>query len=287
MTVLSVGYSTNDVHQLDASLVDLAPSAYDMIVSTLPQPSHPASTKPISDADKLAQLSASPAMKAAWERAHISPGSLSPRAQGKLPQRGSPLPNESFVVLQDSVIRAIPPQGAASNSPSRRRKTNAQAPVDPLPLPEHPNPSPWSDHLRSTQKLFSVLSSRTDVDHPLCAECTQILLNALQRQLEETKRERDGYIAFEKEVRREKEREVQGMSKEEAERKIQRLKEDEETAVEQLMQAEREREELDDELRLLEAEEKQLEAEEAEYVFCPIKGSCVLTRPLQVLAYAQ
>ncbi|KAI5890536.1 APG6-domain-containing protein [Schizophyllum commune H4-8] len=251
--------------QLDASLVDLAPSAYDMIVSTLPQPSAPAATKSLSDAEKLAQLNASPAMKAAWERAHINPGSLSPRAQGKLPQRGSPLPNESFVVLQDSVIRAIPPQGATSNSPSRRRKTNAQAPVDPLPLPEHPNPSPWSDHLRSTQKLFSVLSSRTDVDHPLCAECTQILLNALQRQLEETKRERDGYIAFEKEVRREKEREVQGMSKEEAERKIQRLKEDEETAVEQLMQAEREREELDDELRLLEAEEKQLEAEEAEF----------------------
>ena len=96
--------------------------------------------------------------------------------------------------------------------------------------------------------------------------CWAFLLIMLQRDAKEAKAKKD---------------------KEEAERKIQRLKEDEETAVEQLMQAEREREELDDELRLLEAEEKQLEAEEAEYVFCPIKGSCVLTRPLQVLAYAQ
>lgn len=233
-----------------------------MIVSTLPQASATPSAKPLSDAEKFAQLNASPAMKAAWERAHVHPGSLSPRAQGKLPQRGSPLPNESFVVLQDSVIRAIPPHGVASpHSPSRRRKPAAPAPTE----PEHPNPSPWSHHLRSTQKLFGVLSSRTDVDHPLCAECTQILLNALQRQLDETKRERDGYIAFEREVRREKEREVQGMSKDEAERKILRLQEEEETAIEQLKQAEREREELDDELRLLEAEEKQLEAEEAEF----------------------
>jgi beclin 1 len=113
-------------------------------------------------------------------------------------------------------------------------------------------------------RLFNVLSTRSDIDHPLCAECTQILLLSLQRQLDETKKERDGYIAFEKEVRKERERESLDLSRQDAEKKIERLKYDERAAVEQLRLADREREQLDEELKLLEAEEKALEEEEAE-----------------------
>jgi beclin 1 len=94
------------------------------------------------------------------------------------------------------------------------------------------------------------------------------LLTSLQRQLDDIKRERDGYIAFEKEVRKERERDGQGMSKEEAEKKIERLKVDERIAIEQLKEAEREKEQLDEEMRALELEEKSLELEEAELV-CP------------------
>jgi beclin 1 len=128
------------------------------------------------------------------------------------------------------------------------------------------SPSPLSHHLRSAARLFNLLSTRTEIDHPLCAECTQILLKTLNRQLEETKKERDGYIAFEKEIRKEKEREAQGLTKEEAEKKIERLKSEEQLAIEQLKEAEREREDLDEELRLLELDEKTLAAEEAELV---------------------
>ncbi|KII92772.1 hypothetical protein PLICRDRAFT_51125 [Plicaturopsis crispa FD-325 SS-3] len=250
--------------QLDASLVDLAPSAYDMIAASLP-PSHSQHTQYSSEAEKLAHLPTSPSTKSAWKRARQSSQSnpsspLSPRAQGKQPQR-SPLPNESFVLLQDSVIRNIP-----SPVPGSRSKRIASAkPRASQPEPDHPNPSPLSHHLRSTLKLFNLLSKRTDIDHPLCAECTQILLTSLQRQLDETKRERDGYIAFEKEVRKEKEKEIQGMSKEEAEKKIAALKGEERVAIEQLKEAERERVLLDEEMRQLEMEEKALEDEETEF----------------------
>jgi beclin len=114
------------------------------------------------------------------------------------------------------------------------------------------------------------MSSRTDIDHPLCAECTHILLSNLERQLEETKRERDGYLAFEREVRKEKEKEKErigkglAMGKDEAERKIDMLKQEEWVAIEQLKEAEREREQLEEELRSLELAEKALEEEEAE-----------------------
>jgi beclin 1 len=111
---------------------------------------------------------------------------------------------------------------------------------------------------------LNLLSSRTDVDHPLCAECTHILLTSLTRQLEETKKEYEGYIAFEREVKKEREREKEGLSPQEAQRKITRLKEDERIAIEQVREAEREREQLAEELRSLELEEKALEEEEEE-----------------------
>jgi len=114
-------------------------------------------------------------------------------------------------------------------------------------------------------RLFNLLSSRTDLDHPLCAECTDNLLGELSRQLEETKKTRDGYIAFEKEVRKEKERERDGPSKGEVDIKIEKLKEEERIAVEQLKAAEKEHAQLQEELKTLELEEKALEEEEAEF----------------------
>jgi beclin 1 len=251
-----------------------------MIVASLP-PSPSGQERYASEAERLAHLPTPAAVKAAWQRSQRasassqSPSTLSSRAQGKQPQKTSPLPNESFVLLQDSVVRNIPSSPAphlakktkkspavAATAKSRAPESNPQqaAAVE----PDDPNPSPLSHHLRSTLRLFNLLSTRTDIDHPLCAECAQILLSSLQRQLDETKRERDGYIAFEKEVRKEKEKEGLGMSKVEAEKKIEKLKGEERMAIEQLKEAERERAQLEADLKALEVEEKALEAEEAE-----------------------
>jgi len=179
-------------------------------------------------------------------------------------------------MLQDSAIRNIPSQSMSTprKSSSVAKVTSPSSipnsqnlPVPPAQLqPDTPNPTPISHHLRSTLRLFNHLSTRTEIDHPLCAECTQILLTSLQRQLDETKKERDGYIAFEKEVKKEKEKEKdgQGMSREEAEKKIEKFKVEEKVATENLKEAEREREKFDKELKALEEEEKALEEEEAE-----------------------
>ena len=239
-----------------------------MIVATLPSsPAHPVSEKQLSDSPSSPVKASRQPSKASTTSKSGSP--LSPRAQGKQAQRTGPLPTDSsFVLLQDSVIRNIP---APLSSPPRSKKglgksrnsPNIPQPTKPLE-PEQETPSPLSHHLRSTARLFNLLSTRTDIDHPLCAECTQILLSDLQKQLDETKKERDGYIAFEKEVRKERERESQAMTLVEAEKRIEKLKIEEKFAIEQLVEAERERGQLDDELRLLELDEKALEAEEAE-----------------------
>ena len=242
-----------------------------MIVATLPSTPHKPSGRELMDPPSES--------KAAWQssKTYTPPSkpssSLSPRVVGKQAQRVAPLPNESFVLLQDSIIQNIP---SPIPSPSRLKKGTSK-PQNSVPNEtsvdqslsrtveqDHANPSPLSHHLRSTARLFNLLSTRTEIDHPLCAECTQILLTNLQRQLDETKKERDGYIAFEKEVRKERERESQGLTKEDAEKKIEKLKLEEALVTENIKEAEREREQLDSELHQLEIDEKRLELEEAE-----------------------
>jgi beclin 1 len=86
--------------------------------------------------------------------------------------------------------------------------------------------------------------------------------------LEETTKERDGYIAFEKQIKKEKEREGDKPALADGERRIATLKQEEEAALHALLDADRERVELDAELAQLEVEEKMLEEEEAESVAC-------------------
>lgn len=54
--------------------------------------------------------------------------------------------------------------------------------------------------LSLTLQLHHLLSSRTPLSHPLCTDCTTLLQGLLQKQLEEVQKERDAYIAFERDV---------------------------------------------------------------------------------------
>lgn len=52
-----------------------------------------------------------------------------------------------------------------------------------LPLP----------YLQVTGDLFDIMSGQTDVDHPLCEECTDTLLDQLDTQLNVTENECQNY----------------------------------------------------------------------------------------------
>ncbi|EIW83067.1 APG6-domain-containing protein [Coniophora puteana RWD-64-598 SS2] len=260
---------------LDASLVDLTPSAYDMIGASLPS-APPSPARYMSEAEQLAHLPSSSAVKNVWQHSkhssHEKPTtSHSSRPRDRQSQRVHLPPNESFVLLQESVLNDLPAPSSAAPmahqnfSPRGNGKVIAQDQQSSLLGPDHPSPTPISHHLRSSLRLFSLLSTRTDIDHPLCAECAHILLASLQRQLDETKKERDGYIAFEKEVKKERERESSEMPKDEVEKKIEKLVAEERVAIDHLRQAELEREQLDEELRILEHEEKLLAEEETDF----------------------
>jgi beclin 1 len=277
--------------QIDASLVDLSPSAYEMVAGSIPRfgASH-SSGKYASTYDKLSRTPGHPSVKAVWERsAYERGGSRGPSNQQ---HRATIAGGESFVLLQDSIIKKIPttppsshfPRGgipvvgnnvavgsSKSSSAAMKNKgagsTNETASLI-SPPPHNVPPTPLSHHLRSTLRLYSFLSSKTEVDHPLCDECTHLLIKLLNRRLEDMKKERDMYIGAEKELRKEREKEMTssklGSSKAESERQIGVLKEEEKRAMEELRDAQRENDRLEAELRALELEEKELEEEEAE-----------------------
>lgn len=266
--------------QLDPSLADLTRSSFDLISSSLP----PLNARQSSEKEKLDSLPAPENVKNTWRRAQTQTASsanpnLSPRALGKQPVRGTGItgaPTESFVFLQDSVVQKIPSAGATPTRPSRTkgretttiRVTKAQSNSS-TESTARPNASPPTPNTRPrpTSKLFTLLSNRTDIDHPLCTDCTEGLLKSLNEQLKDISRERDGYIAFEKELKKERQREEEPV--EEVEKRIERLKEEERLAIEDMREAQREKDKLDEELRALELEEKELEEEEAECVRLP------------------
>ncbi|EJU04329.1 autophagy protein 6 [Dacryopinax primogenitus] len=120
--------------------------------------------------------------------------------------------------------------------------------------------TPRAQNLRHLPKLFDILSSRTGVDHPLCAECTHSLIDGLNKQLDEARRERDGYIAFEREAKRELERGRAGVGEEASH--LDKLRQDESAAVLELSAAESELQKLEHELAALRSESDALDLEE-------------------------
>ncbi|KAG8882300.1 autophagy protein 6 [Tulasnella sp. 331] len=162
---------------------------------------------------------------------------------------------------------ATTPVHRSSQSVDASEPSTPKSPTMKKIAAEAPPPPRASPHKLSAARLFSLLSSRTELDHPLCAECTHVLLESLHRQLEETKKERDGYIAFDRDVKRQKEAaSAEGAGDEkEALRKIEQLRLSEVEAIKRLRSMEEEEGTLCEELAQLEREERALEEEEAEF----------------------
>jgi len=119
-----------------------------------------------------------------------------------------------------------------------------------------------SRRLKVANKLFDIMSAKSDIDHPMCQECTDILLESLRRQLEDVSRERDCYIEFLKKVSESK---IDQAEEETLRKEIEELTEIENAANDTLRKTEEERDVLQKELEELEAESKKLEEEEEEF----------------------
>ncbi|ETE61707.1 Beclin-1, partial [Ophiophagus hannah] len=111
-----------------------------------------------------------------------------------------------------------------------------------------------------TGDLFDIMSGQTDVDHPLCEECTDTLLDQLDTQLNITENECQNYKKC-LEI-------LEQMTEDDKEKLQLELKEfalEEERLIEELEEVEQKRKALTEDFEKVKTEAERLDQEEAEY----------------------
>ena len=164
----------------------------------------------------------------------------------------------SFVMLAESQV--VPPSGSATDGTSPSQQPDQSKRLNGATSEE--KDKPLSYEIERATRLFSILSAHSDVDHPICTECTDILLSSLQGRLQAATKERDSYVQFLKQLNSSIPTQEEVSAAEAARVKA---KEQEEKAFQELLALEAEKAELDAEIAELEEESRSLDEEEAAF----------------------
>ncbi len=111
------------------------------------------------------------------------------------------------------------------------------------------------------EKLFAILSSHSDIDHPICAECTSLLLQSFTARLASASKERDAYASFLKQLQQTA-ASLTDEHEAKAEEELTELLEQDRKTYEELLQLEKEKTALEAEVADLEEEARQLDIAE-------------------------
>ena len=162
----------------------------------------------------------------------------------------------SFVVLSESQVfpPAEPPQ-AVKSSPNQRKlshRANGQSGED----------DSLSTRMETASRIFEILSARSDIDHPICVECTERLVEQLQKRLSNASRERDAYVDFLRQANSDipTDEELQ-----QARQDLKRIQEKERAAFAELQQLEKEKAAIEAEILDLDAQSYALDQKEESF----------------------
>ncbi|KAK9589313.1 Vacuolar protein sorting-associated protein atg6 [Aspergillus fumigatus] len=251
--------------KLDGSLEALNPAAFDLLVGstgrTFPENNTTSSTLPSYPPERrdLYDRVSNHATTPLYRRSIPAPR---PTGSGRsnpprLGRRDSG--NMSFVMLTESQVG--PPHTSSNNNGEGQSWANKRPSGVPNSERE-PEEGSFSDQVERSNRLFEIISARSDIDHPICVECTEMLVDGLQKRLVSATKERDAYISFLRDLN------SSAPTAEEIEAAEQSLKETlaaEEAAFEELVALEKEKAALDEEIAALEEESRQLDLEEEKF----------------------
>ena len=108
-----------------------------------------------------------------------------------------------------------------------------------------------SADMERANRLFEIMSSRSDIDHPICVECTSMLVEGLEQRLDVAGRERDAYVTFLKSLQNNEPTEAELAASREA---LAKAKKDEEDATNELRKLEAEKRAVEQEMLDLKSE---------------------------------
>ncbi|KAL4802983.1 autophagy protein Apg6-domain-containing protein [Aspergillus unguis] len=246
--------------KLDGSLEALNPSAFDLLIGkTVPDPStgssrlsYPQERRDLYD--QVSKNASSPVYRRSIPAPRQAGGSVAAPPRMGRKESG----NMSFVMLTESQLG--PPQGVPGGNgdgaaPKSKPASNVQDDAG-------ADSGAFADQVERTSRLFEIISSRSDIDHPICTECTDMLVEGLQQRLVDATKERDAYITFLRNLNSSvpTQEEVEA-----AEKSLKETLDAEQAAFAELVALGKEQDALDEEIAQLEEESRQLDSEEEKF----------------------
>ena len=161
----------------------------------------------------------------------------------------------SFALLGDSEVISARRASANGENIADNQKSQPLSSVK----KEKALSGPSSEEIQTSTRLFEILSARSDIDHPVCTECTEILLTSFKDRLDASTKERDAYIHF---LRSLNTSTPSASEVSKAQASLAATKSSEAKAFAELQALEKEKASLDDENANLEAEALTLDEDE-------------------------
>lgn len=210
--------------------------------SSHPTAKRPVPSKPVNSQDQ--------ARKSLYDRVskNAGPATFRKSAGGLAQQRDNP--SMSFIYLTESQV--VPPNRIHGNTAQNQAVEDVATEDD----------DPKSREIERITKLHEILSARSDIDHPVCVECTEMLVDGLQKKLEAANKEREAYVGYLKGLQAEA---PTGEELKAAEESLRITRKSEAEALGLLKKLEEEKAQLDDQILRLEDESKQLDADEEQF----------------------
>ncbi|KAK9240170.1 autophagy protein Apg6-domain-containing protein [Lipomyces kononenkoae] len=197
------------------------------------------------------------------------------RASGYL-SRSSTIPTESFVLLTESQVVNAQPQANHDNHEQiggyeamiRDASNKGKDDVSGADSDERKRNEddaeiyPLSNRFKTSDRIFDIVTSKTDLDQPICSECLELLVEGLKQQYIEIVRDRDAYAAFLKQVQSEIPSAEEQAA---AEKELAEISRQQDEVIAELRKTEEERKKVEAEIEELEKQSKQLSKEEEQF----------------------
>ncbi|KJZ77316.1 hypothetical protein HIM_03040 [Hirsutella minnesotensis 3608] len=237
--------------KLDGSLEDLNPAAYDLLISS--SASSPPKPKKSPQNRVQSAQSQDQTRRELYDKASKNAGPPSFKRHHGAHPRDSTM---SFIYLTESQVGHPQPLAQASegpSTPSRLQRSSSNR------IPVSVQAASRGDEIERLNRLFEVLSARSDIDHPVCVDCTELLVEGLQKKLDMASKERDAYVKHLRQIQSEQPSPEDIKAQQEALKKAEKEKV---ATMEELKRLEQEKDALDEEILALEEESKQMDKEE-------------------------
>ncbi|KAK9449664.1 autophagy protein Apg6-domain-containing protein [Limtongia smithiae] len=119
-----------------------------------------------------------------------------------------------------------------------------------------------SARFQTSDRLYDIISSRTELDKPICSECMESLVEALRQQYSEVARHRDIYAAFLEQVQQCKPTPEQQLA---AEKELAEITKEQDRVMAELRSVEQERLKVESEIEELERQAAKLDEDEQKF----------------------